>query len=88
MSVLPEGDHGVVKMVCRDREAQRRARAVIEAWDEKHRFLFATFWASLARSEGEVFLYVSMSMTVGAYGELVDALEPIVAPEKVTIQEK
>ncbi len=87
MNVLPEGDHGVIKTVCRDRETQNRARAVIEAWDEKHRFLFATFWASLARSEGEVFIYVSMSMTVVAYGELRDALEAIVAPEKVTLHD-
>ncbi len=87
MSVLPEGDHLLVKTVCRDREAQRRARAVIEAWDEKHRFLFATFWASLTRSEGEVFIYLSPRARVVAYGELRDALETIVAPEKVTLHD-
>jgi hypothetical protein len=81
---LPVKEHLRVSTRGKDRDTQTRARLALEAWAKEHDGGLASSWGDPTYLNGEIDVYLSMGTVAKAVIELVETLEPIVAPAKVS----
>jgi hypothetical protein len=82
--MLPVKEHLRVSTRGKDRDTQTHARLALEAWAKEHDGGLASSWGDPTYLNGEIDIYLSMDTGVNTMRELIETLEPIVAPAKVS----